>query len=103
MCNKLPFTVVLAASAGDDGRAGMMRRRVGHRRGGASRLCANIGEGWRVDAGSLGELKWDGASGCHMVIDRKQETFFVRLEQTPSERRRIQRSLKLLVHGTMAN
>jgi hypothetical protein len=34
---------------------------------------------------SLGELEWDGASGCSMVIDRKHETFFVLLEQTPSE------------------
>jgi hypothetical protein len=30
--------------------------------------------------GSLGEFKWDGATGCYMVIDRKQETFFVLLE-----------------------
>ena len=41
--------------------------------------------------GSLGELKWDGASGCYFVIDRKQDMFFVLLEQTPSERQRIQR------------
>ncbi len=34
--------------------------------------------------GSLGELKWDGASGCYFVIDRKQDMFFVLLEQTPS-------------------
>ena len=53
--------------------------------------------------GSLGELKWDGASGCYMVIDRKQETFFVLLEQTPLERQRIQRTLKLLVYEAMAN
>jgi CubicO group peptidase (beta-lactamase class C family) len=53
--------------------------------------------------GSLGELKWDGASGCYMVIDRKQEMFFVLLEQTPSERQRIQRTLKLLVYEAMAN
>jgi len=38
--------------------------------------------------GSLGELKWDGARGCYMVIDRKQDMFFVLLEQTPSERQR---------------
>src|SRR5258706_553246 len=31
--------------------------------------------------GSLGELKWDGASGCYMVIDRKQDMFFMLLEQ----------------------
>src|SRR6201991_3703677 len=53
--------------------------------------------------GSLGELKWDGASGCYMVIDPKQEMFFVLLEQTPSERQRIQRMLKLLVYEAMAN
>jgi CubicO group peptidase (beta-lactamase class C family) len=53
--------------------------------------------------GSLGELKWDGASGCYMVIDRKQEMFFVLLEQTPSERQRIQRTLKLLVYEALAN
>jgi CubicO group peptidase (beta-lactamase class C family) len=38
--------------------------------------------------GSLGELKWDGAAGCYMVIDRKQDMFFVVLEQTPTERQR---------------
>ncbi|MBI5323543.1 serine hydrolase domain-containing protein [Bradyrhizobium sp.] len=53
--------------------------------------------------GSLGELKWDGASGCYMVIDRKQEMLFVLLEQTPSERQRIQRTLKLLVYEALAN
>ena len=53
--------------------------------------------------GSLGELKWDGASGCYMVIDRKQEMFFVLLEQTPSERQRVQRTLKLLIYEALEN
>ena len=53
--------------------------------------------------GSLGELKWDGASGCYMVIDRKQEMFFVLLEQTPTERQRVQRTLKQLVYEAMEN
>lgn len=53
--------------------------------------------------GSLGELKWDGASGCYFVIDRKQDMFFILLEQTPSERQRIQRSLKLLVYEALEN
>jgi CubicO group peptidase (beta-lactamase class C family) len=53
--------------------------------------------------GSLGELKWDGASGCYFVIDRKQDMFFVLLEQTPSERQRIQRTLKQLVYEAMEN
>ena len=53
--------------------------------------------------GSLGELKWDGASGCYMVIDPKQEMMFVLMEQTPSERQRIQRTLKLMVYEAMKN
>jgi CubicO group peptidase (beta-lactamase class C family) len=53
--------------------------------------------------GSLGELKWDGASGCYLVLDRKQDMFFVVLEQTPTERQRVQRTLKQLVYETLEN
>jgi CubicO group peptidase (beta-lactamase class C family) len=53
--------------------------------------------------GSLVELKWDGASGCYFVIDRKQDMFFVLLEQTPSERQRIQKALKQLIYEAMEN
>ena len=53
--------------------------------------------------GSLGELKWDGASGCYMVLDRKQEMMFVLLEQTPTERQRVQRTLKQLVYEALEN
>jgi CubicO group peptidase (beta-lactamase class C family) len=53
--------------------------------------------------GSLGELKWDGASGCYFVIDRKQDMFFVLLEQTPTERQRVQRTVKRLIYEAMEN
>jgi CubicO group peptidase (beta-lactamase class C family) len=53
--------------------------------------------------GSLGELKWDGASGCYFVIDRKQDMFFVLMEQTPSQRQRIQPALKKLIYEAMEN
>jgi len=53
--------------------------------------------------GDLGELKWDGASGCYFVIDRKQNMFFVLLEQTPSERQRIQNAVKQLIYEAMEN
>ncbi|HKS20844.1 MAG TPA: serine hydrolase domain-containing protein [Bradyrhizobium sp.] len=53
--------------------------------------------------GSLGELKWDGASGCYFVVDRKQDMFFVLLEQTFSERQRIQRTVKQLIYEAMEN
>ena len=53
--------------------------------------------------GSLGELKWDGASGCYFVIDRKQDMFFVLMEQTPSERMHIQPEVKRLIYEAMEN
>ena len=53
--------------------------------------------------GSLGELKWDGASGCYFVVDRKQDLFFVLLEQTPTQRQRIQRTLKQLIYEALEN
>jgi len=53
--------------------------------------------------GSLGELKWDGASGCYFLIDRKQSMFFVLLQQTPTERQRIQRTVKQLIYEAMEN
>jgi CubicO group peptidase (beta-lactamase class C family) len=53
--------------------------------------------------GSLGELKWDGASGCYFVIDRKQDMFFVLMEQTPSERQRIQKAVKQMIYEAMEN
>ncbi|WP_024512861.1 serine hydrolase domain-containing protein [Bradyrhizobium sp. ARR65] len=70
-----------------------------------------LGFGVRTDAGhakppppgSLGELKWDGASGCYFVVDRKQDMFFVLLEQTPSERQRIQPAVKKLIYEALEN
>jgi CubicO group peptidase (beta-lactamase class C family) len=53
--------------------------------------------------GSLGELKWDGASGCYFIIDRKQDMFFVLLEQTPSERQKIQPAVKRLIYEALEN
>jgi CubicO group peptidase (beta-lactamase class C family) len=53
--------------------------------------------------GSLGELKWDSASGCYFVIDRRQDMFFVLLQQTPSERVRIQAAVKKLIYEAMEN
>jgi CubicO group peptidase (beta-lactamase class C family) len=70
-----------------------------------------LGFGVRTDSGnakppppgSLGELKWDGASGCYFVIDRKQDLFFVLLEQTPSERQRIQTAVKKMIYEALEN
>src|SRR3984893_18301958 len=54
-------------------------------------------------AGSLGVLKWDGASGCYFAIDRRQDMFFVLLEQTPSQRQIIQPAVKKLIYEAMEN
>jgi CubicO group peptidase (beta-lactamase class C family) len=54
-------------------------------------------------AGSLGERKWDGASGCYFVIDRKQDMFFLLLEQAPSQRQIIQKAVKQLIYEAMEN
>jgi CubicO group peptidase (beta-lactamase class C family) len=68
-----------------------------------------LGFGVRTDPGNakppppgdLGELKWDGASGCYFVIDRKQDMFFMLLEQTPSERQKVQSAVKRLIYEAM--
>jgi CubicO group peptidase (beta-lactamase class C family) len=54
-------------------------------------------------AGSLGEIKWDGASGCYFVVDHTQDMFFVLLEQTPSQRQIIQPAVKRLIYEAMEN
>jgi CubicO group peptidase (beta-lactamase class C family) len=53
--------------------------------------------------GDLGELKWDGASGCYFVVDPKQDMFFVLLEETPSERQKIEPMVKKLIYEAMEN
>ena len=53
--------------------------------------------------GSLGELNWDGASGCYFIIDRKQDLFVILMQQTPSQRQRIQATLKKLIYEALEN
>jgi CubicO group peptidase (beta-lactamase class C family) len=53
--------------------------------------------------GSLGELNWDGASGCYFIIDRKQDLFVILMQQTPSQRQRIQTTLKKLIYEALEN
>jgi CubicO group peptidase (beta-lactamase class C family) len=49
--------------------------------------------------GSLGEIKWDGTTGVYFVIDRAQDMFFVLMENSPSDRGRVQVTLKEIVYG----
>jgi CubicO group peptidase (beta-lactamase class C family) len=48
--------------------------------------------------GSLGEIKWDGATGVYIVIDRAQDMFFVLMEDAPSARMHVQVNLKKLIY-----
>mgnify|MGYP000037537599 CR=1 FL=1 len=48
--------------------------------------------------GSPGEFKWDGATGCYLVVDRAQDMFFVLMEDSPSARQHIQINLKKIIY-----
>jgi CubicO group peptidase (beta-lactamase class C family) len=48
--------------------------------------------------GSPGEIKWDGATGIYIVIDRAQDMFFVLLENAASGRMHVQVNLKKLIY-----
>ena len=48
--------------------------------------------------GSLGEFKWDGATGVYLVVDRALDMFFVLLENAPSGRMGIQVNIKKLIY-----
>ncbi len=48
--------------------------------------------------GSLGEIKWDGATGVYLVVDRAQDMFFVVMENAPSERMHVQVTLKKIIY-----
>jgi CubicO group peptidase (beta-lactamase class C family) len=65
-----------------------------------------LGFGIRTDPGNavppppgvIGEIKWDGASGTYFVVDRVNDMFFILLENSPSERTRIQPALKRIIY-----
>jgi CubicO group peptidase (beta-lactamase class C family) len=48
--------------------------------------------------GSPGEIKWDGATGVYIVVDRAQDMFFVLMEDAPSARMHVQVNLKKLIY-----
>ena len=48
--------------------------------------------------GSLGEIKWDGATGVYIVVDRAQDIFFVVMENAPSGRMHVQVTLKKIIY-----
>jgi CubicO group peptidase (beta-lactamase class C family) len=53
--------------------------------------------------GSLGEIKWDGATGVYIVVDRAQDMFFVLMEDAPSGRMHVEVTLKKLIYDAFEN
>jgi CubicO group peptidase (beta-lactamase class C family) len=51
--------------------------------------------------GAIGEIKWDGASGTYFVVDPANDMFFVLLENSPSQRTRIQPALKRIIYDAL--
>jgi CubicO group peptidase (beta-lactamase class C family) len=53
--------------------------------------------------GSLGEIKWDGATGVYLVVDRAQDMFFVLMQNSPSDRMHVLVNLKKIIYGALEN
>src|SRR6476619_4391481 len=48
--------------------------------------------------GSFGEIKWDGATGCYLVVDRAQDMFVVLMENSPSGRMHVLVNVKKMIY-----
>jgi CubicO group peptidase (beta-lactamase class C family) len=48
--------------------------------------------------GSLGEIKWDGATGVYIVIDRAEDMFFVVMQDSPSGRMHVITTIKKIIY-----
>jgi CubicO group peptidase (beta-lactamase class C family) len=67
------------------------------------------GFGVRVDPGfavpsppgSLGEFKWDGATGVYLVVDRTEDMFFVVMQDSPSGRQPVNRMIKQIIYDAL--
>jgi CubicO group peptidase (beta-lactamase class C family) len=67
------------------------------------------GFGIRVDPGfaippppgSLGEIKWDGATGCYIVVDPAEDMFFVVMQDSPSGRMHVITTIKKVIYDAL--
>lgn len=62
----------------------------------------DLGNAVPAPPGSLGEIKWDGATGVYLVVDRAQDMFFVVMENAPSGRMHVQVTLKKIIYDAFA-
>jgi CubicO group peptidase (beta-lactamase class C family) len=61
-------------------------------------IRTNPGNAVPPPPGSLGEIKWDGATGVYFLVDRAQDMFFVLMENSPSGRMHVQVTLKKIIY-----
>jgi CubicO group peptidase (beta-lactamase class C family) len=67
------------------------------------------GFGVRVDPGfaippppgSLGEIKWDGATGVYIAVDKAEDMFFVVMQDSPSGRQPVNRMIKQIIYDAL--
>jgi CubicO group peptidase (beta-lactamase class C family) len=48
--------------------------------------------------GSLGEIKWDGATGVYLAVDRAEDMFFVVMQDAPSGRMHVNTTVKKIIY-----
>jgi CubicO group peptidase (beta-lactamase class C family) len=48
--------------------------------------------------GSPGEIKWDGATGIYIVVDRAEDMFFVVMQDSPSGRMHVITTIKKIIY-----
>jgi len=51
--------------------------------------------------GSFGEFKWDGATGCYIVIDPAEDMFFVVMQDSPSGRMHVNTTIKKIIYDAL--
>ena len=51
--------------------------------------------------GSLGEFKWDGATGCYIVVDPAEDMFFVVMQDSPSGRMHVNTTIKKIIYDAL--
>src|SRR5246127_4952113 len=52
-------------------------------------------------SGSLGEFKWDGATGAYIVVDRAEDMFFVVMQDSPSGRMHVNTTIKKIIYDAL--
>jgi CubicO group peptidase (beta-lactamase class C family) len=51
--------------------------------------------------GSPGEFKWDGATGCYIVVDSAEDMFFVVMQDSPSGRQPVNQMIKKIIYDAL--